>query len=79
MFKLTKMRVVLQHWKGKHLPFACRGGSCAPTVGAPGVQVRQGKGVSQKSNHDIFSLSRGLDFGSLQMIQIWLSSSLAGL
>lgn len=69
--------------KGEHLLFACMGGSCAPrlcpTAGAPGAQVRQLESVSQKANHGIFSLSRGLDFGSLQMIQIWLSSGLAGL
>lgn len=79
-FKLSKMQVGAHLGKGSFPPFAAGVAAVPPTsAGAPGAQVRQGEGVSQKANRGIFSLSRGLDFGSLQTIQIWLSSSLAGL
>lgn len=65
--------------KGSISPCAARRKLCPPPLPRCRAQLRHGEGVSHKANHSNFSLSRGLDFGCLQVIQIWISSSSAGL
>lgn len=52
------MQVVHTWEKGNISPFAAGVAAVPPTsAAAPGGQVGQGEGVSQKANHGIFSLS----------------------